>query len=220
MNNNLVPGNLRRATTAAMAAFACLASSLAWADEPTKSKDEVVKQTIGDKAAALDVSHWVKGDAVDVTSADGKSITIVEFWATWCGPCIASIPHLTEIQHEYAPKGVKIVSVSKMDENNTLKMVKDFVKDQGDKMDFTVAFDEKGIVSDQYMKAYGQSGIPTAFVVDQQGRIAWVGHPMGNMEEVLDQLLDGKYDLKTAQRKFEIDREFMAAWMARDYEKA
>src|SRR5262252_7716637 len=53
---------------------------------------------LGDPAAPLKINEWVKGKEVDVT--DGKAIYVVEFWATWCGPCKASIPHLSKLQTE------------------------------------------------------------------------------------------------------------------------
>ena len=65
---------------------------------------------LGDPAAPLSIKEWVKGKPVDVK--DGKNIYVVEFWATWCGPCRTSIPHLTELQKKFKDKGVVFVGVS------------------------------------------------------------------------------------------------------------
>ena len=57
--------------------------------------------SVGDAAPALKASKWVKGGAVAKLEAD--KTYVVEFWATWCGPCRVSIPHLTEMAHKYTP---------------------------------------------------------------------------------------------------------------------
>jgi thiol-disulfide isomerase/thioredoxin len=137
---------------------------------------------IGDAAASLDGLTYVKGDPV--TFEDGK-VTVVEFWATWCPPCKTSIPHLTEVQKQYRDKGVTVIGIS----NESVATVKSFTKKMGEKMEYTVAVDGSGEVSKGYMDAYGQGGIPTAFIVDQSGKVAWVGHPMGDMEAALDKVL-------------------------------
>jgi predicted Zn-dependent protease len=71
----------------------------------------------------------------------------------------------------------------------------------GDKMDYHVAMDtEDAFMADHWMKAADQNGIPTAFLV-QFGRVVWIGHPMGGLEEALGEVVAGKFDLeKTRQR--------------------
>jgi len=139
---------------------------------------------LGDPAAPLEIAAWIKGDAVNLAEVRGKKIVVVEFWATWCGPCRVSIPHLTELQRKFADRGVVFVGVSDEDEAT----VRPFVNQMGGKMDYTVAIDNNRKTSDGYMKAYGQNGIPCAFIVDREGRIAWVGHPMGDLEKKLEEL--------------------------------
>ena len=71
--------------------------------------------TIGSDAPALDVEHWVQsgeGKFGKVTKFEKDKVYVVEFWATWCGPCVASMPHIVETQKKYAEKGVQIVSIS------------------------------------------------------------------------------------------------------------
>ena len=115
---------------------------------------------------------------------------MVEFWATWCPPCRASIPHLTELQAKYAEK-VTFVGVSQEEAG----VVKEFVGQQGDNMDYNVAIDTTGQVGKGYMGAFQQSGIPCAFVVDGTGRVVWHGHPLDSIEDVLDQVLAGTYKI-------------------------
>ena len=95
---------------------------------------------LGEPAAPLEIAEWVKGDAVDLAAVKGKKIVVVEFWATWCGPCRTSIPHLTEMQQKFADRGVIFVGVS----DETSAKVKPFVDEMGDKLDYTVAIDRNG----------------------------------------------------------------------------
>ena len=56
-------------------------------------------------------------------------------------------------------------------------------------MNYTVAVDPNGKVGEGYMGAFNQRGIPTAFVIDGNGKIAWIGHPMGGLDEVLENVV-------------------------------
>jgi thiol-disulfide isomerase/thioredoxin len=160
---------------------------------------------LGEPAAPLDIAEWVKGDAVDLAAVKGKKIVVVEFWATWCGPCRTSIPHLTELQKKFKDRGVIFVGVS----DETPSKVRPFVDNMGDQMDYTVAVDRNRKTSAGYMGAYGVNGIPHAFIVDKEGRVAWHGHPMAAMDKVLDRLAANTFDLTVekkrdgAQRKLE-----------------
>ncbi|HNY80230.1 MAG: TlpA disulfide reductase family protein [Sedimentisphaerales bacterium] len=140
---------------------------------------------LGDAAYPLTGLTWVKGSPV--TISPGK-VYVVEFWATWCQPCRKSIPHLTELAKKYADR-VVFVGVS----NEDVATVKPFVADQGDQMAYNVAVDTAGKVINGYMAAFGQGGIPTAFIVDAAGKVVWLGHPMDNLDEVLDKVLAGTY---------------------------
>lgn len=153
----------------------------------------------GDPAEALTISTWVKGEPITLAEGKGKNIYVVEFWATWCGPCRVSIPHLTELQEKYKDDNVVVIGIS----DETAEEVKPFVAEMGKQMNYHVALDDGQKTMDNYMQKYGQRGIPTAFVVDKQGRIAWVGHPMGGLEETIDGLIDGSYDIDKmiAERK-------------------
>lgn len=152
---------------------------------------------LGDPAAALTIKDWVKGKPVDVK--DGKNIYVVEFWATWCGPCKTSIPHLTEMQTKFKDKGVVFIGIS----DEPAEKVKPFVEKMAEKMAYTVACDSDRKTSQGYMEAFGQGGIPTAFVVGKSGQVIWLGHPMADLEKTLEQIIAGKYDLSAAVKKDE-----------------
>jgi thiol-disulfide isomerase/thioredoxin len=160
--------------------------------------------TIGSNAPPLNVEHWIQdggGKFKPVTKFEPGKVYVIEFWATWCGPCVASMPHLAELQKEYADKGVQIVSVSDED----LETVEGFLErpvrgaEGGAKTyrDLTKAWclttDPDGSTYKDYMTAAGQNGIPTSFVVGKDSKIEWIGHPM-QLDEVLAQVVDGKWD--------------------------
>lgn len=159
------------------------------------------KAAVGDPAAPLKIAEWVKGNAVDLAAVKGKQVVVVEFWATWCGPCRTSIPHLTEMQKKF--KDVIFIGVS----NEEAGDVKPFVKKMGEKMDYTVAVDEDGKTSAGYMEAYGIDGIPHAFIVDKEGRIAWLGHPMGGLEQVLAEVVAGKFNLEKSRKRADAQKQ-------------
>ena len=146
---------------------------------------------LGDPAPSLQIADWIKGEAVDLTDVKGKKVVVVEFWATWCGPCRTSIPHLTELQRKFQERGVVFVGVS----DETATQVKPFVNEMGDKMEYTVAVDRGRQTSAAYMEAFGENGIPHAFVIDLEGRIVWHGHPMSGLDSVLDRIAAKTFDL-------------------------
>jgi thiol-disulfide isomerase/thioredoxin len=141
---------------------------------------------VGDKAPPVVAQKWVKGDAVK--ALEPGRVYVVEFWATWCGPCIRGIPHLTELQKQYKDKGVTVIGMTAEDPNNSLSKVEKFVTDKGSEMSYTVAFDDHGKTNRAYMVAAGRNSIPSAFVVNQEGKIAWIGHPAQGMDEAIAKL--------------------------------
>jgi len=154
---------------------------------PETAKPAVMPTKIGDAAWPLEGLEFVKGGPVKIEP--GKAY-IVEFWATWCPPCRVTIPHLTEVAHKYKDKKVVVTGIS----TEKIDLVKAFVAKQAENMDYNVAVDSTGRVSKGYMGAFGVNTIPHAFIVDPKGRIAWYGHPMDDMERVLDGVLAGTFD--------------------------
>lgn len=140
----------------------------------------------GAKLAEGSVPPPLKGTFVKgapFTLEKGK-LYVVEFWATWCPPCKESIPHLTQLQAKYKDK-VKFVGVSVWEDQDPVEKgktylgrVKDFVKSEGKAMSYTVvADDDKGKMATSWMEAAKQDGIPVAFIIGKNGKVAWIGSP-------------------------------------------
>jgi len=147
----------------------------------------------GDPAPTLFASHWINGDAVP--SFQKGTIYVIECWATWCGPCREMIPHVSALNTQFKDKGVTFIGMAIAERNPA--GVEAFVKKKGAKMNYRVAVDApapnntlKG-----WMTAVGQSEIPWSFVVDRDGKVAWIGEP-GSLEPILQQVVDGTYDIK------------------------
>ena len=163
--------------------------------------------SVGDPAPAIEVKEFVKG--TPVSSLEKGKRYVVEFWATWCGPCRVSIPHLTELQKKHPEFTFIGVSVWEQDQ----KGVKPFVQQMGDRMAYTVATDDvpegangnEGKMAKAWMQAAGQDGIPTAFLIDRDSTIAWIGHPMG-LDQPLEKLAAGTWDVSAARTQFQKDQ--------------
>jgi thiol-disulfide isomerase/thioredoxin len=167
---------------------------------------------VGDPAPKLEVKEFVKGDPV--AKLDPGTVYVIEFWATWCGPCRTSIPHVSELQAKFKDKGVVVIGVSVLESDPA--DVKPFVKEMGDKMAYRVAIDDPGEggkgdgkMARNWMEAADQSGIPTAFIVDKDGKIAWIGHPM-RMDKPLGEIVAGKWDLARATAEFKKEQALKA----------
>jgi len=169
---------------------------------------------IGDAAPKLQAAKWVQGEPVK--EFEKGKVYVVEFWATWCGPCKVAIPHLNELANKFKDKGVIVIGQDCW-ENDESK-VEPFIKNMGDKMTYRVALDTKtdakdrGRMAETWMRAAGRNGIPCSFVVDKQGKIAWIGHPMQLKEDTIEKILAGDWDHAKALADYqEVERKMAEA---------
>lgn len=177
------------------------------AEKKTEAKAEPTKLKIGDAAPKLKGAKFLQG--TEFAAYEPNKVYIVEFWATWCGPCIQAMPHLSEINAEFREKGLNVVAVTTKDPNNDLKAVTEFVEKNGKKHGFAFAFCESEETYDAFMTASGQQGIPCSFVVDRSGKVAYIGHPM-SLDDVIPKVVDGTWrgqadidEIEKADKAFE-----------------
>lgn len=170
---------------------------------------------IGSKAPPLDIQHWIQdgnGFFKPVETFETGKVYVVEFWATWCGPCIASMPHLAELQNKYRGQGVQVISVS----DESLEEVQDLLGQENEQVGktfgeitsaYSLTADPDRSVHVDYMEAANQRGIPTSFIVGKQGLVEWIGHP-GELDEPLDAVVNDTWDRAKFQEEMKAQQEF------------
>lgn len=158
--------------------------------------------SIGDVAPPIAIAKWIKGN--EVKSLDDGIVRVVEFWATWCGPCLQSMPHLSELQAEYGER-VQFVGITDEDEETATAFLKRTAHDEktwNDLIGYTLAIDDKGNTAVSYLDASGQPGIPSAFIVGRDGHIEWIGHP-AVIDEPLAAVVNGSWDRVAERERYE-----------------
>ena len=132
---------------------------------PTQPTRAVVKED-GSRKRAPDFSlKDANGKLVHLADYKGK-VVLLDFWATWCGPCVVEIPWFTEFQRKYKDRGFEVVGVS-MDDDGW-KSINPFVRQK--KVNYRIVLGDD-TTGDLYG---GLEALPTTFVIDRNGRIAAV----------------------------------------------
>lgn len=165
---------------------------------------------IGSKAPPIEIEHWISEKKPVEEFLPGQ-VYVIEFWATWCGPCVASMPHLRDLQLRHG-EAVTVISVS----DEPPATIKQFLAGNHGNTPlaeitntYWLATDPDGSVKQDYMAASGQRGIPCAFVVGKGGEIEWIGHPM-EIDGPIAAILDGTWNRDAYQREMEDRKSFLA----------
>jgi thiol-disulfide isomerase/thioredoxin len=185
-----------------------LTTSIAGVERPLIASRKLTEM-IGKPAAPLKVEAWVNGSPLTDKDLQGK-VVLLDFWAVWCGPCIATFPHLREWHEKYADKGLVIIGLTgyynfKWDERAEeatqsdgevpraveREMLKKFAKSHDLAHRIAVTAD------DSMNEYYGVVGIPHVVVIDRKGtiRMMKVGSEEQNVraiEELLEKLVAEK----------------------------
>jgi thiol-disulfide isomerase/thioredoxin len=147
---------------------------------------EMKKAEAVGKPFELAFNEAITGKSISMADLKGK-VVVIDFWATWCGPCVAELPTMKKLYAEYQPKGVEFIGVSldAPESEGGLEALKKFVAEK--KIEWPQYYQGNGWESEFSMK-WGINSIPALFVVDQQGNL----HSMearGKLETMIPELL-------------------------------
>ncbi|MFT3703698.1 MAG: TlpA disulfide reductase family protein [Agriterribacter sp.] len=147
---------------------------------------------VGDPAPPLRIKKWLKGEPV-IEYKKG-TVYIIEFWATWCVPCKAAMPRLSALANKYRDK-VTVIGISIMESKKTsVQKISAFVDSMGQGMDYNVATEDSNFVQTDWMLNAEERGIPKSFIINNEGLLAWIGHP-SKIEEVLPDIINNNWDI-------------------------
>jgi thiol-disulfide isomerase/thioredoxin len=137
----------------------------------------------------LEFTDASSGTTISMNTLKGK-VVVIDFWATWCGPCVAEMPKMKALYEEFHPKGVEFIGVSldRSKEEGGLDKLKTFVKEK--EIRWPQYYQGKYWQS-EFSSSWGISSIPTMFVIDQDGKLASV-EARGELEKLLPELLSKK----------------------------
>ncbi|MFN8250376.1 MAG: TlpA disulfide reductase family protein [Ferruginibacter sp.] len=154
-----------------------------------KKREELAKTMLSDAAPKFSLKD-MEGNTVSLEGLKGK-VVIVDFWATWCGPCIASMPAMKRAQEKYKDRSdVKFVFIDTWETvDNKLQNATDFMKKNN--YPFHVLMDDDSkVVAD-----FKVSGIPTKFIIDKNGSIRFKSVGFGGNDDALVDEIDSMIEL-------------------------
>lgn len=120
------------------------------------------------KLGAISELEFVQGEPIDVNARVPR---VLEFWASWCGPCRTAIPHISELSHRYP--SIVFVGIT----SESVSVASKFVRSMGTKMTYRVACDTNESAMSA-ASAFGLRGIPFAMIIDSSNNVLYAGHPM------------------------------------------
>lgn len=127
------------------------------------------------------------GGTVSLEELRGK-VVMLDFWATWCAPCVEEMPHLIKLAREYEPKGVVLIAANRDDWDVARYEVGRFIDTKVKDVGPYVAF-----ADEQTAAAYNVSALPTLVMIDRKGQIheSYLGYaPEDVLRERLDEALE------------------------------
>ncbi|RWN91772.1 TlpA disulfide reductase family protein [Mesorhizobium sp.] len=158
-------------------------------------------------APPIKVDDWLRGEPL-ANFQPGK-VYLVEFWATWCGPCVAAMPHLVELKEKYNDRGFEVVGVAASEQAPTADEARTkldaWLTERFPNLNYRIAFDYTGEMNRLWMEASSSLGIPTSFVVDRDGHIAFIGHP-SELDDILPNVLNGSWRSSDEAKAADIGR--------------
>jgi thiol-disulfide isomerase/thioredoxin len=150
-----------------------------------KLKEDIIAKYGNVKAIAFSLTN-LEGKQIKLSDYMGK-VVVLDFWATWCGPCRASFPGMQELVNEYKNKNVEFLFIDTWQEgtpNAINKEVSKFVKENS--YNFHVLFDYKNDI----VTKYKVESIPTKIVIDKNGNFLSLSSSGDNLKALIDANLE------------------------------
>lgn len=138
------------------------------------------------KPFELSFHDAITGETVDMKNLRGK-VVVIDFWATWCGPCVAEMPHMKELYAQHREKGVEFIGVSldNPEDKGGLEKLKKFVAEK--EIPWPQYYQGNGWES-EFSTGWGINSIPSIFIVDKKGNLHST-EARGKLEELIPKLL-------------------------------
>jgi thiol-disulfide isomerase/thioredoxin len=133
--------------------------------------------SVGTTISPIHGLKFLQGDPVTIGTSTSPPLILVDIWATWCPPCRATMPHLTQLQHKYPQ--LTVVGITNERDEAALRK---FIKNNASKMQYSVAMDTVEGAYGELMTPSGATGIPTVFLI-LNGKVVFTGHPMDGQLE-------------------------------------
>ncbi|MEO5595087.1 MAG: TlpA disulfide reductase family protein [Chitinophagaceae bacterium] len=182
----------------------CLLMSLCFITFLAQGQDELYPRlNIGSAAPPLRIREWLKGKPIQ--KFEKGKIYVIEFWATWCAPCKAAMPRLSKLAKKYKNK-VTFIGIDVYEKNTmSANKIKEFVDSMGQRMYYRVATQDSNLMEISWLNASGETGVPTAFIVNSEARLAWMGHP-SHLHEILPKIVKNDWDVNEELLKRNSDK--------------
>jgi len=157
-----------------------------------KLEEEVITERIDpdsliDKPAPeLIIAKWYNGNFGRIHSSHGKVI-LLDFWATWCKPCIKMFPYLKKFQEKYSDRGLQIIGLTRLDDRQTIQEIEVFIENQN--FAYPIGLSEESFNN----LMYGVGAIPHVVLIDKEGIVRFFEIGLGNentLEKEIVKLLD------------------------------
>ena len=140
-----------------------------------KRRPEPAGEWVGRALPPLEVGGWLNTDRPLATDDLRGKVVLVEFWATWCPPCVRHMPEVVEFHERFASRGVTVVGLTS-ESAQAIETVRQFVERM--EIEWPIGYDA-GVA----FNALGIQGIPTYVLYDRTGRSVWGGHSLRGLED-------------------------------------
>jgi thiol-disulfide isomerase/thioredoxin len=151
-----------------------------------------VERNDNETAPELIIKEWLDKKPIKLSDLRGK-VVLIDFWATWCGPCIASFPKLRRLRTKYKNKGFEIIGITRLygeigdrevSEEKEITFLRDFKRRY--QLSHPIAVHD----TDENHSRYGVESIPSVFLLDKQGRVRYISVGSGrNVDKEIEEMI-------------------------------